>query len=45
MNSTKKIGIWMDYSKAHIMEFSERPHEIAIIESKFEFKLKILLTS
>jgi hypothetical protein len=39
MNSTKKIGIWMDYSKAHIMEFSERPHEIAIIESKFETKL------
>jgi cysteine synthase len=39
MNSTKKIGIWMDYSKAHIMELSERPHEIAIIESKFETKL------
>lgn len=39
MNSTKKIGIWMDYNKAHIMEFSERPHEIAIIESKFETKL------
>jgi len=39
MNSTKIIGVWMDYSNAHIMELSERPHEIAIIESKFETKL------
>ena len=40
MKATKKIGIWMDYSSAHIMEFSDRPHEIASIESEFETKLK-----
>ncbi|UPT69883.1 MAG: hypothetical protein M0D53_12160 [Flavobacterium sp. JAD_PAG50586_2] len=40
MNTTTKIGIWMDYSTAHIMEFSERPHEIKTIESNFASRLK-----
>lgn len=40
MNSNTKIGIWMDYSTAHIMEFSEKPHEIKTIESTFATKLK-----
>lgn len=35
MESSKKIGVWMDYSSAHIMSFSENPHEIETIESKF----------
>ncbi|RKS03609.1 MULTISPECIES: hypothetical protein [unclassified Flavobacterium] len=40
MNVTKKIGIWMDYTSAHVMSFSEQPKEIAVIESTFESKLK-----
>lgn len=38
MNLSKQIGIFMNYSAAHIMEFSERPNEIGTIESKFESK-------
>jgi hypothetical protein len=38
MNLSKQIGIFMNYSTAHIMEFSEKPNEIGIIESKFESK-------
>ena len=40
MKTTKKIGVCMDYSVAHIMELSERPHEIATIESDFSPILK-----
>jgi stalled ribosome rescue protein Dom34 len=35
MKYLKKVGVWMDYSMAHIMEFSEKPFEIKTIESKF----------
>ncbi len=35
MNPTKKIGVWMDYATAHLVEFSENPREIKTIESKF----------
>lgn len=35
MESSKKIGVWMDYASAHIMIFSEKPHEIETIASKF----------
>lgn len=35
MKSTKKIGIWMDHSFAHIMEFTSRHFEIETIESEF----------
>jgi len=34
MKISKKIGVWMDYSIAHIMEFSEIPFEVKTIESK-----------
>ncbi|CAM4259848.1 hypothetical protein [Flavobacterium terrigena] len=40
MATTKKLGVWMDYSSARIMEFSENTHEIETIESKFKSKLK-----
>lgn len=35
MTLSKKVGVWMDYSIAHIMEFSEKPFEVKTIESKF----------
>jgi ADP-heptose:LPS heptosyltransferase len=31
----KKLGIWMDHSMAHLMEFSNDPFEVATIESQF----------
>lgn len=35
MRTVKKIGIWMDHSIAHLMEFTTKPFEINTIESKF----------
>jgi len=35
MSSAKKLGIWMDHSRAHIMEFTSSPIETKIIESSF----------
>lgn len=35
MTTTKKVGIWMDHSIAHIMELKENMIETKIIESKF----------
>jgi hypothetical protein len=35
METSKKVGVWMDYAIAHIMEFSEKPFEVKTIESKF----------
>ena len=40
MKSTKKLGIWMDHSTAHLMKFSETPFEIETIESKFTHEEK-----
>lgn len=40
MNTPKKLGIWMDYATAHIMEFSETPKEIQTIESNFSSEEK-----
>lgn len=40
MNTSKLIGVFMDYYTANIMEFSERPYEIQTIKSKFDLKLK-----
>lgn len=40
MNSSKSIGIFMDYYTAHIIEFSDKPLEIQTIESKFTKKWK-----
>jgi stalled ribosome rescue protein Dom34 len=40
MKSIKKLGIWMDHSTAHLIEFSENPFEIETIESKFTHEEK-----
>ena len=40
-NLTKKVGVWMDHSIAHLMEFSKHPFEITTIESKFTPEQKI----
>ena len=39
--SSNKIGIWMDHSIAHLMEYSNHPFEIQTIESNFTQKEKI----
>ena len=42
MATTKtKIGIWMDHSIAHLLEYSNNPFEIKTIESKFTRKEKV----
>jgi hypothetical protein len=38
MNTSKTIGIFMNYTSAHIMLFSEKPLEIQTIEAKFSSK-------
>lgn len=38
---TKKVGVWMDHSIAHLMEFSKEHFEIKTIESKFTQKQKL----
>ena len=35
MATSKKLGIWMDHSFAHLMEFTSKHFEIETIESKF----------
>ena len=40
MKSIKKLGIWMDHSTAHLMEFSENPFQIETIESKLTYEEK-----
>jgi stalled ribosome rescue protein Dom34 len=40
MKEIKKLGIWMDHSTAHLIEFSENPFEIITIESKFTHEEK-----
>ena len=35
MTTEKKLGIWMDHSSAHLMEFTSDPIETTIIVSKF----------
>lgn len=39
--TSKKIGIWMDHSIAHLMEHSNNPFEITTIESDFTQQEKI----
>ena len=34
MTASKKLGIWMDHSFAHLMEFTSKHFEIETIESK-----------
>lgn len=35
MNHAKKLGIWMDHSEAHLMEFTEDPIATKTINSDF----------
>ena len=36
MKTKRILGIWMDYSIAHIMEISHEPFEVTTIESELE---------
>ncbi|SHN70994.1 hypothetical protein SAMN05444395_10671 [Flavobacterium fryxellicola] len=38
MTTKKKLGIWMDHSFAHLMEFTSKHFEIETIESEFALK-------
>ncbi len=40
MKTEKSIGIWMDHSTAHLMEFTSEPIETKIIESTFTHEVK-----
>ncbi|MFI5219142.1 MAG: hypothetical protein ACHQNT_06600 [Bacteroidia bacterium] len=40
MTTKKNLGIWMDHSSAHLMEFTPDPIETNIIESKFTHQEK-----
>lgn len=41
MKRRKRLGIWMDHSIAHLMEFTNMHFEIKTIESKLTNELKI----
>jgi|688.fasta_scaffold120125_3 hypothetical protein len=36
----KKIGIWMDYSSANMIEYYDNPSPIQTIESNFTLDIK-----
>jgi hypothetical protein len=40
MTTAKDLGIWMDHSSAHLMEFTVDPIETKTIESKFTHEEK-----
>ena len=40
MTAKKQLGIWMDHSSAHLIEFTTDPIEKNIIESKFTHQEK-----
>jgi hypothetical protein len=40
MTTAKNLGIWMDHSSAHLMEFTTDPIQTKIIESKFTHEAK-----
>jgi hypothetical protein len=40
MTNSKRIGIWMDHSSAHLMELRSEPIETITIESKFTHQEK-----
>lgn len=40
MTATKKLGIWMDHSFAHVMELTATNFKIKTIESKFSRKIE-----
>lgn len=35
MNNTKKLGIWMDHSNAHCLEFNNDVVEMKVLDSQF----------
>ena len=41
MTTSKNLGIWMDHSNAHIMEFTTGTIETKIISSKFTHDEKV----
>jgi stalled ribosome rescue protein Dom34 len=41
MTTAKNLGIWMDHSSAHLMEFTTDPIETTIIGSKFTHDEKV----
>ena len=40
MKRSKRLGIWMDHSIAHLMEFTSKHFEIVTIESKLTNEVK-----
>jgi hypothetical protein len=40
MTTAKYLGIWMDHSNAHLMEFTADPIETKTLESKFTHEVK-----
>jgi hypothetical protein len=40
MKVENRIGIWMDYSIAHLVEFSQTPFKVKTIESEFNHEEK-----
>ena len=40
MTTAKKLGIWMDHSRAHLMEFTSTPIQTTVIESSFSHEDK-----
>jgi hypothetical protein len=40
MTTAKKLGIWMDHSSAHLMEFTNNPIKTKTIASKFTHQEK-----
>ena len=40
MKTLKKLGVWMDHSKAHLTEFKTDPIETKTVESKFTHQAK-----
>jgi hypothetical protein len=41
MKTEKKLGIWMDHSIAHIIEFTDQWNELKTIESNFTHQDKV----
>lgn len=41
MTTEKKLGVWLDHSTAHFMEYAVHPAEIKTIESKFTHEEKV----
>ncbi len=40
MSTIKKLGIWMDHTSAHLMEYTQEPITTTTIKSKFTHQVK-----